>query len=61
MIVMNGASSGYTRDGPKEVGQDSGRDLLFPALTSEWLGRHGQERGGRDLEDIPRWPDNRVT
>lgn len=54
MTVMNEASNGYTRDRPMETEQDSGRDPLFPALTSEWLGRHGQEGGGRDLEYIPR-------
>lgn len=40
-----------------ETEQDSRRDSLLPALTSECLGQQGREGGGRDLEDTPRESD----
>lgn len=50
MTVMNWDGNGYSRDRPMETEQESRRNPPFPALTFEWLGRHG----GKDLEEIPR-------
>ena len=50
MTVMNWDGNGYSRDRPMETEQESRRNPPFPALTFEWLGRHG----GKDLEEMPR-------